>query len=183
LGSELGGPLEQLAFNVLQGMEAEYDEEVFNEAKMAEDMKKLYDMGQGQMGTDEAGLFKILCSAPPAYLKKMNLAYAEKYGFTLTKALETEMNGVTQEAACFLMGMKCMPYEEIARLIERACKGFGTNETLLSTTLIRYQSVINEVKLAHVELFGKTVEDRIREETGGDYEDLLIQIVGGGEEI
>ena len=85
------------------------------------------------------GLFKILCAAPPEYLKDVNLAYADKYGFTLMKALEKELGGHVREAAMFMLGMKTKPYETVAGLIDKACKGFG--ECSLSDTLdvFRYQ--------------------------------------------
>ena len=76
------------------------------------------------------------------------------------------------------MGIKINPYEQVAKLIEKATAGFGTNEILLQATLIRYQGIINKVKLAYVDLFGKTIQDRIRSECGGDYEQLLLYIVG-----
>jgi len=50
----------------------------------------------------------------------MNLQYADKHGLTLVKMLETEMGGISKEAAGFMFGMKIKPYEEIAKLIERA---------------------------------------------------------------
>jgi Annexin len=74
--------------------------------------------------------------------------------------------------------MKTNPNESVAKLIHRATKGFGTNESLLQVTLIRYQGIMNDVKLAFVDEYGKTIQDVIRAECGGDYEDLLLAIVG-----
>jgi hypothetical protein len=178
LGSELRGTLETLAYNVIQAAEEEYDPAVHTDEKAEKDVKVLHQMGQGRLGTNEAGIFKILVASPQEYLKKLNTLYAEKYGYALWKALEMELRGDAEKAAVFLMGMKLKPYEEIAKLIEKACKGFGTNEDLLSATLIRYQEVMNEVSLAHVELFGQTIHDRIRSETRGDYEKLLLLLAG-----
>lgn len=77
-----------------------------------------------------------------------------------------------------MMGMKIYPYKSIAKVINRATKGFGTNEGLLQVTLIRYQGIMNDIKLAFVDEYGKTIQDVIRSECGGDYEDLLLAIVG-----
>jgi hypothetical protein len=100
LDSELGGPFEKLVFNCLQAAEEEYDEGFHSDDKMKKDAEKLYKMGQGKFGTDESGLFKILCSCPPEYLKKLNLLYAEKYGFTLVKALETKSAEMSKMRPC-----------------------------------------------------------------------------------
>jgi Annexin len=183
LDGELGGALEQLIFNVLQAAEEEYDPDFHTEAKMEEDVEKIYKMGQGKFGTDEKGLFKILCSAPPEYLKKLNLLYADKHGFTLVKTLETELGGAVEKAAMFMVGMKLKPYEEVAKLIKTACAGMGTNELLLTSTLIRYQGIMKEVTLAHVELYGETIQDRVKRECGGDHERVLLEILEAAENL
>jgi len=122
LDSELGGHFEALIFNALQAAEEVYDEDYHNDEKMEEDAAKLYEMGQGKWGTDEKGMFKLLCASPPEYLKKLNLVYADKYGFTLLKAMETEVGGDAGRAGLFMLGMKIKPYETVAKLIDKACK-------------------------------------------------------------
>jgi Annexin len=110
-------------------------------------------------------------------LEKLNLKYADKYGYTMTKMLEKELGGDVQKAALFVVGMKLKPYEEVAKLIKMACAGIGTNELLLTSSLIRYQNIMKNVMLAHVELYGKTIRDRIKDETKGDYQRLLMEVL------
>jgi len=52
---------------------------------------------------------------------------------------------------------------------------------LLTTTLIRYQKILGEVKVAYEELKGKTLEEEIKSETRGDYERVLLEIVAAAE--
>ena len=59
LASETGGTLEFLCLNVLQGAEDTMDESVYNVEKMADDIKTLYDAGQGSLGTKEKEIFKV----------------------------------------------------------------------------------------------------------------------------
>lgn len=59
LASETGGALEFLCLNVLQGAEDTMDESVYSVEKMAEDIKTLYDAGQGGLGTKEKEIFKV----------------------------------------------------------------------------------------------------------------------------
>lgn len=178
LDGELGGELEQLIFNVLQASEETYDPEYHNQSQMAADVETLYKMGQGKtFGTDEKGLFKILCLAPSEYLQKLNLMYADKHGYTLVKVLEKELSGHVEKAAMFMIGMKLKPYEEIAKLIKTSCAGIGTNELLLTTAIIRYQKLLKNVNLAHVELYGTTIRDRIEKECGGNYKRVLLEII------
>jgi len=182
LTSETGGSLEFLMLNLLQASEEVYDESIHTDDKMKEDIDTLYKAGQGRMGTKEKEIFKFLCKSPAEYLQKMNLQYADKHGLTLIKMLETELSGISKDAALFMIGMKIKPYEEVAKLIDTSCKGFGTDELLLSTALIRYQQIMKPVMLAHVELFGKTIPDRVRSETRGEHEKLLMELIESGVE-
>ena len=59
LASETGGSLEILCLNLLQGAEDTMDESVYNDEKMAEDIKTLYEAGQGCLGTKEKEIFKV----------------------------------------------------------------------------------------------------------------------------
>jgi annexin A13 len=178
LDSELGGNLEHLIFNVMQASQETYDPSYHNATKMEQDVVTLHKMGQGKiLGTDEKGLFKILCAAPTEYLIQLNTMYADKYGYTLVKVLETELGGHVEKAALFMMGMKLKPYEEIAKLIKKSCAGIGTNELLLTTAIVRYQSLLKQVNIAHVELYGQTIRDRIGSECGGDYKHVLLELV------
>lgn len=46
----------------------------------------------------------------------------DKHGITLVKMLAVELSGISQDAALFMIGMKIKPYEEIAKLIEKAVR-------------------------------------------------------------
>jgi hypothetical protein len=177
LDRELGGNLEALVFNVMQASQQDYDEEFHNDEKVKEDIDALHEFGIGSWGTNEKGLFKILCASPPEYLKKLNQAYAEKHGYSLTKALEKELGGHVRDAATFMISMKLNPIKQISALINRACKGLGSNELLLSATLIRYYCILKEVTINHAEEYSKDLKECIKGETGGKYEKLLVTIL------
>eukprot|EP00527_Entomoneis_sp_CCMP2396_P009148 CAMPEP_0198137210 /NCGR_PEP_ID=MMETSP1443-20131203/739_1 /TAXON_ID=186043 /ORGANISM="Entomoneis sp., Strain CCMP2396" /LENGTH=323 /DNA_ID=CAMNT_0043798569 /DNA_START=41 /DNA_END=1012 /DNA_ORIENTATION=+ len=177
LDKELGGHYEQLIFNCLQAAEEAYDEDYHTEELCKEDVIAFYKMGQGKWGTDEKGLFKLICARPAEHLVNVNRAYADEYGFTLFKAMEKELGGDAGKAALFALGMKLKSSETVAGLIHDACKGFGTNELLLTTALIRYQGILTKVKEAYAEEYGKSLEDTIRGETGGDFRQVLLEVV------
>jgi hypothetical protein len=156
LNSEVGGDLEKILLNCLQGVQEAFDPEFHTAKKAEDDVVDLYKAGQGNfLGTSEKKLFKILCASPPEYLEKVNLLYAEKYGYTLFKALEKELHGDSEDAAMFTLGMKLKPYATVAKLIKESCAGLGSNELLLTCTLIRYQAIMKNVQEAYIELFGE----------------------------
>lgn len=177
LSSELSGDFERLVFNCLQGVEEEYDEEVHTDEKAEEDAEKFYDAGQGTWGTDERGLFNILCCSPAEHLENINSSYVDKYGYSLSKAIEKELDGLIQEAAIYHLNMKLKPFETMAGQIKKACAGFGSDEFALTSHIIRFQQVLSDVNAAHEEMYEKTIVDRIESEVGGDYLKLLRTIV------
>lgn len=177
MSSEVGGDMKKILVSAVQAAEEEFDPDYHTEDKAREDAEELYKMGQGRWGTDEAGMAKIVVLSPPKYLKLINEVYADMYGYTLFKAFEEEMGSSAAEAAFFTLGIKLKPYETIAKLIKQACAGFGTNELLLTCCLIRYQDLLGHVAVAHEELFEKSIHKRVRDETGGKYEKLLLTLV------
>lgn len=176
LNKELGGDFEKLVFNCLQGIEEGYDPEYHNEGLVDEDVDALYAMAEGKWGTDESALFKLLCARPSEHLRAVNLAYADKHDVTLFHVMEKELGGHTRDATIFLLGMKIKPYDTVAKLIKTACKGMGTNELLLSSTIIRYHICLKEVMEAHEKLFDKTLQERLKKEIGGDFRRLLNEM-------
>lgn len=178
MGYELHGDMERLVFNCMQACEEVYDPQFHTNDRAVEDAEIIHKKGQGRWGTDERGIFKVLCASPPEHLENISKEYAEKYGYTLMKAMEKEMTGEVQLACLHMLGMKLKPYETLAKLIRDACAGFGTDELLLTCTLIRSQAVMaSGVQAAHIEMYGKTIQDRIRHEASGDYKSLLLQIM------
>ena len=177
LSSELHGNMERIIFNSIQASEEVYDPQYHTLDKATDDAIELYTNGQGKWGTDEKNIFKIIFAAPPEHLKNINTIYSDKYGYTLEKVMEKEMGGELKNAAMHYIGMKLKPYQAMAQLIKTACAGFGTDELLLTCTIIRYQEVMPQIMQAHIELFGKTVHDRVRSECGGKLKTILLQVL------
>jgi len=174
---EAAGNLEKALVGSLQAAEEEFDEEFHNEDKAIQDAEAIFEAGQGTFGTDESKLIKTIVMSPPKHLKQVNLQYCDKYGYTLFKAVEKEMGGDSEAALLYTLGIKLKPFETIAKFIKSACAGIGTNELLLTCTLVRYQTYLPHVCAAHQKLFDKSLQKRILDECGGDYEKLLLAVV------
>lgn len=174
MASELHGNMERIVFNCMQAGEEAYDPQYHTNDKATEDAEAIYKSGQARWGTDEKAIFKLLCASPSEHVENINKIYADKYGYSLMKALEKELSGNVRDASLHMIGMKLKPYEACANLIKSACAGIGTDELLLTCALVRYQGIMGEVMTAHIELFGKSVHDRVRSETGGKYKEALL---------
>lgn len=95
--------------------------------------------------------------------------------------MEKELGGMgekgVRQATLYMIGMKLKPFEAMATLIRDACVGFGTDELLLTCCCIRFQHHMTHVMTAHIEMYGKTIHDRVRSEVGGKYKELLLKIL------
>ena len=174
---EVSGALKKVVVGSLQAAEEEYDLDYHTDDKAKEDAEAVFEAGQGRWGTDENKIVKLVVMSPPKHLKLVNEHYCDKYGYTLFKAIEKELGGESEGALLFTLGIKLKPFVTIANLIKSACKGIGTDELLLTCTLIRYQNHLPHVCMAHEELFEKSLQTRIKKECRGDYENLLLAIV------
>ena len=177
LAGELGGNLELLITACLQAEEEEYDSEIHTDEKAKDDARAFDKAGREKMGTDEATLFKLICTSPPAYLHKVNLAHVERAGYSLSVALEKELGGKAEAAAIHAVNMKLKPVETAVRLIESTMKGVGTDEYDLAVMILIYQALLGSGFPAYEEEYGKTLEKRVKGELRGDFEDLIVEMI------
>jgi hypothetical protein len=180
VSSELSGDLKTVMLACLQAAEEPFDDGFHTAEKAKEDAREIYKKGQGRWGTDEKNLIKVIVLSPPKHLKNISSFYADEYGYSLQKAAEKELSGDVKKAVLFILGIKLKPWKTIAALIKEACAGFGTDELLLTCTIIRYQKYLAAVEVAHVEEYGKSLVKRVKDETRGNYEKLLLALLRAG---
>lgn len=177
VSSEAGGDFKKIMLACLQAAEEPFDEGFHTPQKAKEDATVIYKKGQGRWGTDEKALIKVIIMSPPKHLKMISSYYADEYGYSLHKAVEKELAGDCLRAVSFILGIKLKPWKTIASLIKEACAGFGTDELLLTCTIIRYQKYLPAVEVAHVEEYDKSIVKRVKDETRGNYEKLLLALL------
>ena len=61
--------------------------------------------------------------------------------------------------------------------LQYTCAGIGTDELGLSCAILRYQHILPRVMIEHSNMYGKTIGDRINDETRGDFQELLLEMV------
>lgn len=118
-----------------------------------------------------------ICKAPPQYLKMVNEAYINKYEVYLEHALKKELKGKAESAAVYHLNTKLSPYKKMAEHIKSTCAMMGTDELWLSCAILRYRYLLPQVMMEHTSCFGKTVQERVKSETKGDFEKLLLEMI------
>lgn len=86
-----------------------------------------------------------------------------------------------KDALLFQLGHAVDKYMHAAQLLEDAMAGMGTKDELLVGRVVRYHWDRNElanIKGAYQQRFRRSLASRIKGETSGDYERLMVACIG-----
>ena len=69
------------------------------------------------------------------------------------------------------------PSEYFATRVNKAIKGWGTNDNLLSRILVTRDEIdMPQIKQYYKQLYGKDMIEDIKKDIGGDYRTLMIEL-------
>lgn len=86
-----------------------------------------------------------------------------------------------KEALLFQLRHAVDKYMHAANLLEEAMAGMGTKDWLLVTRVVRYHwdpTMLANVKAAYQQRYRKSLGSRIKGETSGDYQRLMLGCIG-----
>jgi annexin A7/11 len=86
-----------------------------------------------------------------------------------------------EEALLFQLRNAIDKYMHAAQLLEDAMAGMGTKDHLLVSRVIRYhwdRNTVANIKGAYQKRFGRSLGSRIKGETSGDYQRMLLACIG-----
>ena len=120
---------------------------------------------------------EIICSRSNEQRIKIADAYISNFGVDLKKEIESKLSG---NAKNLVLGCLLTPVDFDAGEINRAIKGAGTDEDLLSEIIAtRSSSHLSQVKDRYQELYGENLDKAIIGDTSSYYQKILIAIING----
>jgi len=126
-------------------------------------------------GTDEDAIVKVIASTTNQERAIIRRLYTQKYNEDLIKRLQSELSGDFKEAA---VGSFMTPTEYDAYCLGNAMKGLGTNEGVLSEIIgSRTPQELAAIKQVYAANYGKPLETVVADETSGDYQKLLLNLL------
>merc|ERR1711879_51599 len=127
---------------------------------------ELYAAGEGKMGTDKA----------------VFAAYLKNNGHDLGHAIKKEMGGDKGRAFMTIFQSIKDPNEYWAEVLYKSMKGLGTDDrTLIRTICDRCEQDLGAIKKVYTKKYGKTLFSAVKSETSGDYERMLLALIGTSE--
>ena len=153
------------------------DTTVINEEKLQKDVKDLYDAGEAKTGTDEQVFNKIVSLRSPHEIRYICREYEKNMGKTLYETIKSEFSGNIQKLMKAVIFNINSPVEYFSSRIYKACKGMGTDDkTLIRCLISRDEIDLREIKEYYPKKYGMTLYEQIKDETSGDYKNMLLAI-------
>lgn len=174
---DLSMKTEKLFMMALSGQRIE-DWEPINPQVVANDVAAIHNACAG-LGTDELLVCSLLTRASEPYLRAMAAEYKNRHKIDLVKLLKKEFSGHMQDALVYIVeGALNKPMRD-AILLEASMKGIGTRDELLISRLVRMHWNKHHFELVKGEfqrMYGRDLKGRVKGETSGDYQKLMVAL-------
>ncbi|KAJ8522392.1 hypothetical protein ONZ45_g1041 [Pleurotus djamor] len=148
------------------------------------DADALYKAGVGKRGTNEIIFCEILANRSGPHLTALSNAYHVKYKMTLTRAIKKEFSGHMRDALLYIAEGAKRDGRGVwrdAKLMEKAMAGLGTKDERLVWRIVRAhwdRQRMEEIKAAYQSKYKKSLAARVKGETSGDYQKLMLHLIG-----
>lgn len=178
---DLSGKTERLFNMVLTARRAEESAPVLKH-EIDADVQELYHATEGnKMGADQMPVCRILSSRSNAQIRKIAEEYQLAWNRSLEAQLRKSFSGHMQDALLYMLHAAEDRAKHDATLLEESMKGAGTKDELLVQRVVRVHwdhDRLQQCKAAYRHFFKKGLAERIKGETRGDYERLMVATVG-----
>lgn len=144
-----------------------------------DDAEKIHEAVKG-FGTDEQPLIDILAYRSNAQRQQIRSKYQDKYEKDLIDVMKSELTGDFEEVTLALL-MTPTAYDVYC--LHDAIHGPGTREAaLIGILCARTNEELSVIKDEYKKLYENSLEDDLRGDTSGDFEDMLIELSKGERE-
>ena len=173
--SEFSGNLEKLLVSILNCSRSENDKP--NTQTIEQYAQQLIKGGIKRLGTDEKLFIDILTKCSTHELQLLAQVYEKQAGESLLKSIDKEFSGNLKKTLKTIIYANTTPSEYFASRVYEAVKGAGTKDKLLMRILITRDEVdMPQIKECYKKLYGKDMVQAVKDETSGDYKNLLVEL-------
>ena len=144
------------------------------------DVQELYHATEGKTGTDQISVCQILTSRSNGQLRAIGIAYKQKFHRSLDDVIKKEFSGHMEDALLYILRAAEDPAKHDADLLEDCMRGAGTKDAALVRRIIAIhwnKDRLQQCKAAYKHFHKQELAHRIRGETRGDYEKLMVACV------
>ncbi|KAJ5089671.1 hypothetical protein N7532_008355 [Penicillium argentinense] len=151
-----------------------------NPQSVEDEVRTIHGSTAGRMVNNVAEVSGILARSSDAELRAIDQGFHRRYNVSLEKHLEKEFSGHMEDAFLHMLRTATDPAMRDAILLEECMAGMGTKDEQLVVRVVRVhwnRDHKERVKAAYRHRYGKNLIDRVREETSGDYQRLMVALL------
>lgn len=175
--SDTSGHFERLLVSMCQGNRDESPS--INHQMAQEDAQRLYQAGEGRLGTDESCFNMILATRSFPQLRATMEAYSRMANRDLLSSVSREFSGYVESGLKTILQCALNRPAFFAERLYYSMKGAGTDDsTLVRIVVTRSEIDLVQIKQMFTQMYQKTLSTMIASDTSGDYRKLLLAIVG-----
>ncbi|XP_063817591.1 annexin A7 isoform X2 [Pseudophryne corroboree] len=175
--SDTSGHFERLLVSMCQGNRDENPNVNMQQAE--QDAQRLYQAGEGKLGTDESSFNLVLASRSFPQLKAVAEAYARISKRDLLGTIGREFSGYIEDGLKAVLQCALNRPAFFAERLYKAMKGAGTDDSALIRIIVTRSEIdLVQIKQAFTQMYQKTLATMISSDTSGDYRRLLLSISG-----
>ncbi|KAJ5083958.1 hypothetical protein NUU61_008537 [Penicillium alfredii] len=144
------------------------------------EVRTLHDATSARMVNNVAEVCGIFARSSDTELRAMSHAFQSRYHSSLEKHVEKEFSGHMEDALLHILRTASDPAMRDAILLEDCMRGMGTKDERLVVRVVRVhwnRAHKDQVKRAYRHKFGKDLIERVRGETSGDYQRLMVALL------
>ncbi|KAK2142740.1 hypothetical protein LSH36_919g01024 [Paralvinella palmiformis] len=176
--SDTSGDFKQLLTYQIQGQRKESPE--YDKTEAEQDAKNLYKAGEGKKwGTDESTFNQIICRRSFAHLRAVFEEYSKLSKRTIEEAIKSEFSGDIKNSLIAVVRVIQNKPGYFAKKLQKAMKGGGTDDqAMVRICVSRCEIDMVQIKKAFEEEFKGTLAEWIKDDTSGDYREMLLALIG-----
>ncbi|EAW14340.1 annexin [Aspergillus clavatus NRRL 1] len=151
-----------------------------NPQVIEEEARAIHGATSGRMVNNVDEVCGIFARSSDNELRAINQAFGHRYTTSLEKHIEKEFSGHMKDALLHMLHTALDPAMRDAELLEECMKGMGTKDEKLVVRVVRLhwnRPHLNQVKRAYQHRFNKDLIARVRGETSGDYQRLMVALL------
>lgn len=133
-----------------------------------------------KLGSDAMTVCAIISNRSDGHLRAIAHAYEAKYRIPLEKVVQKDFSGHMLDALLSMLRAGTDRAMRDAMALEETMKGMGTKDDLLVNRVVRVhwdRAHMEQVKGAYRHKYKRELRERIKGDTRGDYERLLLAMI------
>lgn len=145
------------------------------------DVQNIYHATEGRAGTDQISVCQITSTRSNGQLRAIAHGYRQKFHHSLEEVIRKEFSGHMEDALLFQIRAAEDPAKHDADLLEESMRGMGTKDEALVRRIVMVHwnpDRLHQCKAAYRHFYKQELAQRIRGETRGDYENLMLACIG-----